>query len=566
MAIEARMTADLRAHRLILWGVHVCLAVFWVRYAWLAEDAFINFRVLKHALAGDGLVWNLGERVQVFTSPLWILLSWALGSVTQELLWSTLALSFSLCAGTCWLLYRYCGKRVHVYLPIVVFAFASRSLRDFSSSGLEAPLLVFALVCFYGQAFGEASFCGLRRVVLSCAFCLLVRHDSLLLTFPFALAYAWNAWKAEGKSAGDFFRAMMPGLLLILVWTLFSVVYFGSPLPNTAAAKVVSGLARRDNFVNYFSFNLGFDPIGFSWIFIALLGACFLSRLALALVAALSLYIAYMYWVSCDYMAGRFLVGPIVLAIMVVVRTVDAGLGAQICAPFWGRLGVGLSVFAAVAFAVLPNESISNVDRRKIVNGMADERGYYFESTDLETLFFHGVEHPFKRSADHLNKMGPPPLIVGCNIGMVGYFVRDPVRMVDPLALGDKFLSLLPVKAGKVRVGHLERLVPRQYISSLIYKRNDFSDPRLRRAFDDVQLVVAGDIWSRARVAAIWRLLIGQHRAALQSFSEMPNEAVARIRPQDEVVGAGETACLGSGGEIMIPVFEGGDWSLHRLK
>lgn len=41
---------------------------------WIAEDALIPLRVVKQFWAGNGLVWNPGERVQVCTSLLWQIL------------------------------------------------------------------------------------------------------------------------------------------------------------------------------------------------------------------------------------------------------------------------------------------------------------------------------------------------------------------------------------------------------------------------------------------------------------------------------------------------------------
>ena len=41
-------------------------------YRWVDEDAFIDFRMIDNLLAGHGLVYNLGERVEVDSDPLWI--------------------------------------------------------------------------------------------------------------------------------------------------------------------------------------------------------------------------------------------------------------------------------------------------------------------------------------------------------------------------------------------------------------------------------------------------------------------------------------------------------------
>ena len=42
--------------------------------AWLCDDAFISLRYAGNLARGDGLVYNVGERVEGFTNLLWTLL------------------------------------------------------------------------------------------------------------------------------------------------------------------------------------------------------------------------------------------------------------------------------------------------------------------------------------------------------------------------------------------------------------------------------------------------------------------------------------------------------------
>ncbi len=60
----------------------LCLAVgtaLVLRYAWLMDDAYIYFRYVDNAVfLGHGLVYNAGEHVEGFSSPLWTLLLLAL--------------------------------------------------------------------------------------------------------------------------------------------------------------------------------------------------------------------------------------------------------------------------------------------------------------------------------------------------------------------------------------------------------------------------------------------------------------------------------------------------------
>jgi hypothetical protein len=63
-------------------GLHVLLAVLvlacfaynvW-KYWFLGDDGFIAFRFAKNLVAGHGVVYNPGERVEGYTQPLWVLL------------------------------------------------------------------------------------------------------------------------------------------------------------------------------------------------------------------------------------------------------------------------------------------------------------------------------------------------------------------------------------------------------------------------------------------------------------------------------------------------------------
>jgi hypothetical protein len=45
-----------------------------VKNAWLSDDAFITFRVSSNLIHGFGPTWNVAERVQAFSNPLWMLL------------------------------------------------------------------------------------------------------------------------------------------------------------------------------------------------------------------------------------------------------------------------------------------------------------------------------------------------------------------------------------------------------------------------------------------------------------------------------------------------------------
>ena len=85
------------------------LAIMGYQRRWVAEDAFISLRVVEQILAGNGPVFNQGERVEAYTHPLWvaILAVWGalglptpLGSVILGLVFSISGLIAALAAAS----------------------------------------------------------------------------------------------------------------------------------------------------------------------------------------------------------------------------------------------------------------------------------------------------------------------------------------------------------------------------------------------------------------------------------------------------------------------------------
>ena len=64
-----------------------------VKDAWVSDDAYITLRVVDNFTHGYGLTWNVDERVQVFTHPLWMFMLSAIYCVVRDVYFSTILLS-----------------------------------------------------------------------------------------------------------------------------------------------------------------------------------------------------------------------------------------------------------------------------------------------------------------------------------------------------------------------------------------------------------------------------------------------------------------------------------------
>lgn len=549
---------------------------FWVllffhifKYAWLTEDAFINLRVVERLLAGDGPIWNVGERVQVFTSPLWLMLTVGVAYFSGSVMYAPLLASACLVLVFFALLLRAGGDRTMLFLLVAMACMLSPSMRDYFTCGLETPLLM-AVLAWFCTLTVRGSEVSWRKLCFSASVCLLVRHDTVLLVAPFLIQRVWQL-----KCLTDFhllLKALLDaviGSLPFWAWTLFAIVYYGSPFPNTAAAKLVPGFDGPAQAWHYFVFMHGFDPVAYPLIFLSVVvNFTTRSRQAWPWAAALTLFGLYLCQVGADYMAGRFFIGPLTIsALLLTHATRDALTRAHFDWPLWARNAVLVTAVAMLGLQVLlmPNASAHKPPRPPFVQGVTDERHHYHGSTDLMTLLTEGPSHGYVEDARLIAMSNSQPLYITCNVGMLGYIASAKARIVDPLALADRFLAGMPVRPGPLRIGHFERIVPRDYVASLVLGRNVFVDPVLRQYFADVQSVVAGELLAASRWAAIWRLNSGHYRQALAALTPVSGGGALSVAPLPPRSGEMPRSCLGSGGGVMVPELKGGTWSLRML-
>ena len=75
-----------------------------IRTAWISDDAAITLRCVLNLLHGYGATFNIDERVQPYTHPLWFLIISALSILTRNVYASTFALSIAVSMVSLWLL------------------------------------------------------------------------------------------------------------------------------------------------------------------------------------------------------------------------------------------------------------------------------------------------------------------------------------------------------------------------------------------------------------------------------------------------------------------------------
>lgn len=438
----ARKAADRTAlsRVVFLGGVLVASALMflgaWER-RWIADDGLIVLRTVRNLLAGNGPVFNKGERVETNTSTAWTYIVYAFGWLTEirlEYVVLTIALVLSTSAialamfGTA-RLYRgtsFSERGPLLLLPAGVLVYiAVPPARDFATSGLETCLVIFWIALLWWMLVRWASKkTPSTTEVLTLSFLAglgpLVRPELAILSMM-ALAMIFLApgltWKIRTL------MVVVAGLVPI-AYQIWRMGYYALPYPNTAVSKDAGGAKWSQGFA--YLWNL-VDPY-LLWLplLLLLVGAVIVWRarapkpageaarrvtgplwahrraslrtptsvVVFMLLSGVILCV-YSIRVGGDFMHGRVLL-PTLFCLLIPVAVIPLRI------PSWGRnrgtfafaglavVWVGTVVWAAIA------ANTTGMPEGAVVgeSGIVDERAFYVLNT--------GHEHPILAS-DYLD-------------------------------------------------------------------------------------------------------------------------------------------------------------------
>ncbi|MBN8667736.1 MAG: hypothetical protein J0M30_09565 [Chitinophagales bacterium] len=220
------------------------------------DDANIYFVYVRNLVEGHGFVYIPGgERVEGFTSILWVLILSVLYLIKFiPFEWSVFVLCFFITCRTLTVLHKYIKDETgESYLAwgAVLFLLLTPGFLDWNVFALmDTCLWIYAVV--HGTILlikEKRSTRELRYLTLICLLLPFIRPEGLLFTFALGgllILSFW--WKGKGATnAGKippvhFFMPLIFGLIGFLTITIFRIVYFGYPVPNTFYAKVSMSL------------------------------------------------------------------------------------------------------------------------------------------------------------------------------------------------------------------------------------------------------------------------------------------------------------------------------------
>ncbi|MGV9414281.1 flagellar motor control protein ZomB [Nocardia sp. NPDC003693] len=271
---------SLLSRAILIGGITLTATLFaaggWQR-RWIADDGLIVLRTVRNLLAGNGPVFNAGERVEANTSTAWTYIVWFFSWLTQgrleyvvlgiALVLSVLAIVFAmlgaarLWGGTSSALLLPAGALVYIAVP---------PARDYVTSGLETSLVICWLAVLWWWLirwsqtenprlpgyFGLVFFAGLAPLI----------RPEMTLVGALALLLLFCAPVPRTRLRPLFFRVAIIAVagLVPIAYQVWRMGYYGLPYPNTAVAKDAGGAKWEQGFVYLWNF------IGPYWLLVPL--------------------------------------------------------------------------------------------------------------------------------------------------------------------------------------------------------------------------------------------------------------------------------------------------------
>lgn len=251
--------------RLLLGLPVLLLAVLAWSRRWTSEEGFVYYRIVKNVLEGDGPVFNVGERVEAFTGPLWLALlalGRALTPAAVHLEWIGvglgLVMSVAGLAAATWAAHLLWSPRsgdrpgpAAIALPLGALVIAALPpFWDFATSGLETGLAFLWLggnflglvVLGTGRGADRGSFVDGLRSPLSLAVTIslgpLVRPDLALFALAFLILLVSLDRPRSARRVGVLVGL---GVAIPLGYQVFRMGYFASLGPTATLARQAEG-------------------------------------------------------------------------------------------------------------------------------------------------------------------------------------------------------------------------------------------------------------------------------------------------------------------------------------
>jgi arabinofuranosyltransferase len=503
--------------------------VMLIRSAWMSDDAYITFRTIDNFTQGYGLTWNIHERVETYSHPLWFIVMTILYHFTNEYFYTCLIFSIILSITSVGLLLRKVCKDRATQLICMISLISFRGFIDYSTSGLENPLSNLIMVCF-AIVYLKSNFQHRKDfffLFFISSLGVLNRMDMVLLYVPM-LIYVYYKFHHLNHSTKIFM--IIAGYLPFLMWKIFALFYYGFLIPNTAYAKLNAGIPTMSLLSNGMNYLLDFfiqEPLpcisilSLMTIVVIMHQKKAVGYKHLVVTIGILLYILYLVKIGGGFMRGRFVVAPFLLGLLLFSDLGYSNIRKHLSIGFlriYCYLMVPSLLLSMILIVIFQVSYIGQVNN---IYGIADERRFYFQET---SLLSPNLKHQiWYKNGLTLREKNQPLVVIHNALGFYGVASGKNVHIVDPLALSDPLLSKLPITPSHfyirgIRPGHFERNIPRGYLESLQYDENRIVEENMKLYFEKIKVITTGELWSFSRLKTIFAMNIGAYDHLLDNY------------------------------------------------
>ncbi|MFH1402937.1 MAG: hypothetical protein ABIH11_01545 [Candidatus Altiarchaeota archaeon] len=386
------------------WLYLACGILFFYRYFFIIDDAFVYFRYVDNlVLLKIGLVYNYGEYVEAYTSPLWllILIPFRALMLSYAKIIQTLGLS---CLFLFWLglvkLNRQLspdGITINVPAAYLTFVFA---VPYYFSSGLESPLVQLTAVA-YALYFLNHESKPLQAVI---GVSPLIRPEFTATALLVAVLHVLRHRRIPAAMVTVFAASM-------LFWLTFRVYYYAELLPNTFYLKDMWDTRQGIVFLKD-----TFDTYYFRWFALFfILGAIILykhkvrfnlaDRTAMVLTALV--VVLYVVKIGGDHKHYRYLAFPFILITCSFSGILEHLFARLFNKKFFGFIQLAGLVFSVIVFTTYPMQLSRHPIHGDLNNYMVNLINVAWKPTDNyavhveddgieERLKFHATDRGFQ--------------------------------------------------------------------------------------------------------------------------------------------------------------------------
>jgi len=499
-----------------------------IRTAWVGDDAFITLRSVLNFVNGNGLVFNVGERVQVYTHTLWFFILSLGYFLMGSVFYSTFFISILVSTIAVYILIKKLACDYKTAILAFILLLHSQAFIDYCTSGLENPLsflLLASFIILFLNVHEQQYKNGIFKLIFVFSLIYLNRPDTILLVLPLLLYATYQYYKLQKLSLLNITYLYILGNILVIAWVLFSLFYYGYPFPNTAYAKLGTGIPSKHLIlqgVYYYLDSIKYDPITLNVIFIMVVFSFFIRKTFLVLLSiGIILYGLYILKIGGDFMSGRFFSLPFFAALIILSRFTFENLRLYLI--------IVVVVLAFSSYSITSNNN--NVLRSMVLpshivfetnTGIFDERQFYVHKHYRGLLF--SDRHFFLNYPDYSIKNLERYEAIRAQCGFLGYQslqAGPKTYFIDTCALAEPLLSRLNMDyKPDWRIGHFYRKIPEGYRESIEKDENLIKDESLHKFYEKVRLITRGELFSLERLQAIFFMNIGKYQHYLDNYEQ----------------------------------------------